>query len=200
MMRLFLKTMCVWLCIGCIQGNPIAPAWTEAELKAANTAKDVPFLDSIERDVVLYINLARLYPKKFMEIEVKEYAGTDEYVDYVKNSTYKASLIKQLKTMKALPALMPNDKMSSNADCFALESGKAGLVGHQRIKCPKMNWAECCSYGMRTGRDVAMQLLIDDKVASLGHRTICLDPTYSQIGVGFAPHKKWDYCCVLEVI
>lgn len=182
------------------QTTTINPSWTTTELATAHTAKDVRYMDDFEKEVILYINLARLYPKKFMELEAKEYNGTVKYVNYVKDSPYKKSLLKELASLKPMGALYPDSVMADNADCFAQEMGAKGTTGHNRIKCPKMNFAECCSYGMTTGRDVAMQLLIDDKVSTLGHRRICLDRTYTKIGAGFAKHKVWDECCVLEII
>lgn len=182
------------------QTTSINPSWTIAELAAAHTAKNITYMDDFEKEVILYLNLARLYPKKFMEVEVKDYTGTEKYVNYVKDSKYKVSLLKELAKLLPMAALYPDSIMADNADCFAQEMGAKGTTGHNRIKCPKMNFAECCSYGMTTGRDVVLQLLIDDKVSTLGHRKICLDKTYTKIGVGFAKHKVWDQCCVLEII
>ncbi|HTF81866.1 MAG TPA: CAP domain-containing protein [Cytophagales bacterium] len=182
------------------QNSVINSAWTAEELSNAHTAVNSLYHDEVEKETILYLNLARLYPKKFAQVEVTPYDGTPKYVNYVKGSKYKSSLIKELRSMKAVPALLPDSLMADNADCFAKESGVAGITGHKRIKCPKLNLAECCSYGMDKGRDIALQLLIDEKVASLGHRKICLDPSYSKIGVGFASHIKWGVCCVLEII
>lgn len=44
--------------------------WTTAELASANTAANAMYMSKLERDVLLYINLCRLYPQKFCELEV----------------------------------------------------------------------------------------------------------------------------------
>ena len=182
----------------CMVGH--AQAWTPEQLAKANTGKDAIFLSTIEKETIKYINLARLYPKQFAKLEVENYTGTSKYPGYVKNSPQKKSLISFLNSTKSLVVLSPNKEMFENAKCWAIESGDKGIEGHTRIKCPKKNFAECCSYGMENGRDIAMQWLIDDKVASLGHRKICLDPKYSKIGPAYHTHTKWGTCCVSEFI
>ena len=174
--------------------------WTPAQLAKANTGIDAAFLSVIEKETIKYINLARLYPKEFAKLEVENYTGTSKYPGYVKNSPQKKSLISFLNTAKSLGVLIPNKEMFENAKCWAIESGDKGIEGHNRIKCPKKNFAECCSYGMENGRDIAMQWLIDDKVVSLGHRKNCLNPKYTKIGPAYHSHKKWGTCCVSEFI
>lgn len=171
--------------------SQISHEWTKDELQHANTVKTANYLNYTEKEVILVLNLARLYPKKFVEVELKK-------VD--QKSRYKKTLIKTLNKMSPLKPLEPDSLMFLNAICFAKESGKNGYVGHKRISCEKMNFAECCSYGVGTGREIGLQLLIDHNVPSLGHRKICLDREYQSIGVGSAPHKKWTTCCVLELI
>ena len=57
------------------------------------------------------------------------------------------------------------------------------MKNEERIKCNDGNYAECCSYGMHSAKDIVMQLLIDHDVPSLGHRENCLNNEYSKIGV-----------------
>lgn len=173
-------------------------AWTADELKQANTAKDFPDFNQIEKETLLYINLARLYPKKFMEIELKDYNGPTNNSDYLKNSPYKKSLINTLRSNKALTAMVPDKPLTEFAKCFAIEQGKSGKHGHDRHKCKDGNFAECVSYGMDNGKDIAMQLLIDHSVSSLGHRKICLDKNLSRVGISFGQHKTADYLAVLD--
>ena len=180
--------------------SQVSSEWRAEEIKKANTLENVSSLNDIEKETVVVLNLARLFPKKFVQIELLNYNGPAKYGNYLKNSNYKKSLIKHMNEMKSLQALFPNDKMIENAKCFAIESGKRGYTGHKRITCEKMNVAECCSYGMETGRDIVLQLLIDHDVPSLGHRNICFTSNYSKLGVGVAKHKKWNTCCVIVLI
>ncbi|MBL0357999.1 MAG: hypothetical protein IPP72_14465 [Chitinophagaceae bacterium] len=49
--------------------------WTAAQLNEANTAADLEYLSAPEKQVILYINLCRLYPQQFAANEVKKYKG-----------------------------------------------------------------------------------------------------------------------------
>src|SRR5688572_24388862 len=152
-----------------------AQTWTSSQLLKANTAKDVSNISEVEKDAIMYINLARLYPKDFAKFEVKDYFGTVEYGDYLKDSEYRQSLIETLNTMEPVGLLYFDNGCYTSARCLAKEQAASGEMGHKRKNCVKENYAECCSYGMSTGKDIAMQWLIDDGVSSLGHRSICLD-------------------------
>ena len=171
-----------------------AQEWTNQEFETANTAKDIEVLTSGEKEVICYINLARLYPKKFAQIEIVKTNSVFE----ITNDQYLKSLINTLKRMKPVGALYFNESMFQLAKCFAQESGASGYVGHYRKTCKKGYDAECCSYGCETGRQIVLQLLIDKGVPSLGHRIICLDKSMEKIGVNIQPHAKYNNCCVLD--
>ncbi|MGC4036308.1 MAG: hypothetical protein QM764_10115 [Chitinophagaceae bacterium] len=179
--------------------NSFCQTWTEAQLDSADTAKDIEDVSDVEKDAILYINLARLFPQQFEKYEVEDYSGPAKYGDYLKNSSYRKSLIKELKSRKPVKALHFNQGMYDYAKCFAKETGDAGAVTHKRKKCADGNFAECCSYGMETGRDIALQWLIDDKIADLGHRINCLNKDYTMIGVAWHSHKKYTYCAVADM-
>lgn len=175
-----------------------AQTWTSAQLEKANTAKHSTYLTPVEKETILYINLCRLYPKDFLKNELMNYYGSEDNGNYLKNSTYRASLIKLLDSMQPVNALYFDLETFTGANCFAKEQGEAGTVGHGRKKCKVDYAAECCAYGDETGKDIALSLLIDHDVPSLGHRRICLDKGYTKIGVSVQPHKKWDVVAVLN--
>lgn len=177
-----------------------AQGWTESQLAKANTAKNSSYLTEAEREAILYINLARLYPKQFAELEVEKYYGPSKYGDYLKESQWRTSLIIDLQNREPIHALEFDATLYQDAKCFSKEMGEAGTIGHERKKCKKNNYAECCSYGMDTGKDIALQWLIDHNVESLGHRKICMDVSYSKIGISVHVHKKWQTCAVAEII
>lgn len=145
-----------------------AQEWTIDEFEAANTAKDVKDLTYEEKEVIRYINLARLYPKKFAQVEIVKTNSDFE----ITNDQYLKSLVSTLKRMKPVDALYFDESMYQLAKCFAEESGSSGYVGHYRKACKKGYDAECCSYGCERGRQIVLQLLIDKGVPSLGHRNI----------------------------
>ena len=177
-----------------------AQGWTNTQLETANTAKDIASLTSVEKDAIKYINLARLYPQDFAKYEVEGYVGPAKYGGYLRNSPYLSSLLSDLNKAIPVQALYFDNDAYENAKCFAIEQGLAGQEGHTRINCKKGNYAECCSYGMDTGKDIVLQWLVDHNVASLGHRINCLNKSYSKIGLSVQYHKVWGKVVVADMI
>jgi hypothetical protein len=175
--------------------------WTQQEIDTANTADTCSNLNQIEKNAIKYFNLARLFPQKFAAVEIPGYYGTKKYGDYIKGSPYLVTLKEQLDTLSPLPILLPIDSMISNARCFAIEMGDSGYTGHERVNCRKeKKYAECGSFGMDTGKDIVMQMLIDHNIESLGHRKNCLNPRYSKIGLALHTHTEWGHCCIIELM
>lgn len=181
-----------------VHAATLAQTWTPEQWQSAGTADSATYLSEVEREVIRYINLARMFPSQFAKYEVENYFGTEKYGEYLKSSKYRLSLLADLKKRKPCNSLRPNEALFKNAECLAKEQAKSGAVGHARKRCEKGNYAECCSYGMNTARDIALQLLIDHDVTSLGHRKICLDPQYRLVGCSAQPHKVHGDCAVLE--
>ena len=181
--------------------NLFAQTWTPAQLAKANTAKNITYLSKVEKEAIMYINLARLFPSDFIRNELVVSAGMNKGFFKMKNDRgpYQTTLVATLRKMKPVKALLFDKKLFETAKCFAKEQGASGATGHSRKKCQYGGYdAECCSYGQYTGIDVALQLLIDRGVPSLGHREICLDPYYAKIGLSLHPHKQYGTCAVLD--
>jgi hypothetical protein len=174
--------------------------FTLEQYQKASTADSISYLTKIEKEAIMYLNLARMYPSLFAEFVLEKYDGPEGYSTIEKHNSYFKSLVKKLNALKSMDALFFDAKLYQNAKCFAEETGNKGGEGHHRNKCAKENFAECISYGMLSGKDIALQWLLDDRVPSLGHRNIVLDPTYHKIGLSVHPHKKWGTCAVTEII
>lgn len=177
----------------------ISDVWTADEINSANTAQNANFLTQEEKNVILYINLARLFPKKYAEQEVVNAKGLEDYIKEHATSDYAKTLVQTLKTMKPLPAYQVSRPMYDFAKCFATESGKYGTTGHDRKTCKGGKFAENCSYGPNTGREIVLLWLIDKGIANLAHRKNCLDAEHTAAGCSIQPHKKMRYCCVIDI-
>lgn len=190
----------ITLLILLISFTNFAQTWTKEELTKANTLAKITDLTEVEKEAVMYINLARMYPKKFVEIEVKKYQPPNQaYVNLLEDSPYIESLIDELNELEPTAPYVYDEDLQEFASCFAAEQGASGYMGHKRKKCAAGNYAECCAYDMATGKHIAMQLLIDHDIPSLGHRINCLNPKYSKIGIGVADHSKATICAVLDM-
>ena len=167
-------------------------------MNQANTAAGIGHIPEQDREIIKYLNLARLFPARFAQIEVVPYLGGEKYGNYLRDSPYKTSLLKELYGRQPVKPLVFHPGMYELAVCFARESGRAGTTGHNRRECRDGYFGECCSYGMDNGREVVLQLLIDHDVPSLGHRRICLSDEYSGVGPHLTGHAEWDHCAVLD--
>ncbi len=67
----------------------------------------------------------------------------------------------------------------------------------EKMKCS--SYAECCSYGRRTGKGIALQWLLDNNIPSLAHREACLNPLFSKIGLSLHFHIIYKSCAVAEL-
>jgi hypothetical protein len=192
-----LRRFCLMLALTILclvsRANDLKKFFTPEQIVKANTGKDAGFMNDKEKKTLTVINLARLYPRQFLKFYM-DYAGPSA----VSGNTYYTTLTKELKEMDARGALMPDKDMYDLAKCWATEAGKEGVVGHERKNCDGWISAECCSYGSGSGIGVAMQLLIDDGVKSLGHRKICLSEEYKRVGICMQPHKIYGVNTVLD--
>lgn len=167
--------------------------WTDEQLDNAATASNAGYLTEDEQNAIMYINLARMYPRDFVRIELDNLTDFD-----VRNLSFLNSLKKELNSMEAEVPLAADEAIYEYAKCFAKESGAMGSVGHKRKRCPKNKYAECCSYGYKAGWDIVFQWLIDDGIAGVGHRKNCLDKNFTKIGLSIQPHKKYSVCAVAD--
>jgi uncharacterized protein YkwD len=179
-----------------------AQKWTKAQLDLANTAKNITYLTKVEKEAILYINLCRLFPKEFAQNEVIDYFLDPTLDDSTLSefASYKKTLINDLVKRKPCKALTFDKVLYSDAKCYANEISVVDREGHDRVICKKSNYAECISFGQQTGKKIALQLLIDAGVESLGHRNICLDKAYKKIGLCSTSHFRWKCCAVVEII
>ena len=174
--------------------------WTSQQIESADLARHWVGWSSVEKDVVLHTNLVRMYPLKYLKIEVKSWDYPKPYASLDKSNEYYQGLVKELRYRSALNPLKPSAELKASASCFASAQGQTGATGHDRSRtgCPELNTGENCDYGMHTGKDIVMHLLVDEGVPSLGHRENILEPSYKVIGVGHAPHRRYDVMTVQE--
>ena len=208
--KLSLLTYCcltlILLCVGVLQAckssENIVRDFTQPELDAANTAANESYLSHIEKEIFYYLNLARMSPKVFARVHLKDYEGAPGYNKGYAFDERKISLLRQLESMQPLPSIKPNQKLFDMAECFAVEQGKKGIIGHDRsgTGCSIGYHAECCSYGnYTTGLYYVLELLIDtgEGNAALGHRKILLG-NFLYMGVAHRDHAKYGKDVVLD--
>ena len=194
------KTVFIFILLA-VSASSFSQVWTKLQLEKANTAKNISYLTKPEKEAILYINLCRLFPKEFSELEVSQYQMNEDYEDSVliEFEEFKRSLQNDLLNRKACKALIFSRTLYFDAKCYSTEISKVNRSGHDRVNCKKTNYAECISFGQKTGKDIALQLLVDSGIKSLGHRKICLDKSYSKIGLSSNKHFEFEVCAVVEL-
>jgi uncharacterized protein YkwD len=199
----------------------IQSKWTTIEIGEADVARSITGISDFEKDVILYHNLVRLYPIKYLEVEILNLNEDLETKDKIKfpnswrgtdiNSDYYKSLISTLSSQKPLPKLIFDYGLSSTAKCLAKEQSLNGNIGHNRINCPQIylntsnknigyGTGENCGYGNYNGKDLVNNLLIDQDVPSLGHRNNILNSKFTKIGAGTDFHPKYETVIVVDYL
>lgn len=172
--------------------NVISSKWSSRQINQAYP-KNCSGFEEEEINVIKIINLARLFPRQFLEFEI-----LDQPSKFNMNSSYVSSLKHTLNTMVPVEKLKGSQEMKRLANCFVIEQGPKGVIGHDRFTCPDVFFGECCSYGLSNSLEIVLQLLVDEGISSLGHRKICLDSKYHSIGVSIGSHKTYGSMAVLD--
>ena len=187
--------------------------FTPAEMGAANTAGSVSNMSDEEKKVVQYMNLARMDGERFYQSfipEFLEYYNSTFGDKILPSNKYLVSLKVDLKKVKGLGLLQPMKNLQLSATFHAQDMGKMGTTGHvssdgtsgdkriQRFNPNIRCWSENCSYGMASAINIVCQLLIDNNISTLGHRTNILKSVQKKVGVAIAPHKVYRTNCVMD--
>lgn len=176
----------------CVSKPKISPE-EKWDIEAIDTARDVSYLTKKEKDVILFINMARTQPALFAKtyLEGKKVLGgayLDAYEELLKTAP--------------MPPLQPSKALALSTKAHAKDLGTSGKTGHvgsdgstlsERIKkfgAWVGNIAENCFYGESTPFDIDLALIVDEGVASKGHRKNILNPALKFIGVSIQPHNS----------
>jgi uncharacterized protein YkwD len=116
-------------------------AWSVDEIRKADTARDCAFLDASQRNTILYINLARLYPKKFADVCVRPYQKLFHgllirhpgQVDILSQEGVAAVVecVKALHAVGPMEALVPSAGITRAALDHVADQSRTGQTGHE---------------------------------------------------------------------
>lgn len=108
-----------------------------------------------------------------------------------------------------VPTLVFSAALTRAARTHVEAQGPSGAVGHgsgaggmaERIAAAGGGGGfsgETISYGAASPADAIRQLIVDDGVASRGHREILLSANYRYVGIWCGPHAAYGTMCVLD--
>lgn len=151
-----------------------------------------------------WTNYSRQRPKAFWDSIV--YPLLQVYPQF--NTSYAASLKKELYRNRKLPMIKPNLKLVRLAQSHAADLSKTGSLSHtstngtpfqQRVfkggisKCA----AENLSLGLPNPVFSLVLLYLDEGIPDLGHRNNLLNPYYVEMGIGISKAKT-NYTIVVQ--
>jgi len=183
--------------------DPLAKAYTAEERIKANTAGNTKLSDE-EKKLIFYCNLARLDGKKFAETILKPCLDG-------KSNQYIKSLYSELQSVKNLPMLTPEGILCQVCANHCVDMDKNSFYAHNSsdgtdpfVRMENSGYkgkqrAENVSAGYKNAINICLQLLVDDGVPSLAHRKSILGSKYKVIGVAITKHKKWKWCCTMDL-
>lgn len=179
----------------------------------------VNYLSSVEQSVLDEINFARTNPNAYADILAQRrqyYQGNTIKLPgavSIFTSEGVAALdeaIRVLRSTSPLPALSPSRGMSLGAKDHVNDTGPKGTVEHtgsdgsgpsqrvDRYGDPQGGVGENIQYGFNAGREIAIDLLVDDGVSSRGHRLNILNRSWSVAGVSVGSHARYGTMAVID--
>jgi uncharacterized protein YkwD len=185
-----------------------------------NTAASAGYLSSLEKEIVFEINLFRSDPARYAEKyitllavrynnKILSYPG-DVPIKTVEGVSALYECVRELKKLKPLPLLYPNDKLTRAADDHCADQSRTGKTGHvgndnsnlrtriERYGKWEKQIAENIAYGNTSARQVVVFLLIDDNVRGRGHRKTFLNPELKLVGISCGKHPEYKTMCVMD--
>ncbi len=115
-----------------------------------------------------------------------------------------------LKRQEPRPALTWSDGLWRAARDHARDQGPTGATGHAGSDGSTLDdrtkrygrWLETVGenieYGSSTAREVVIALIVDDGVASRGHRTNIFAASFRVMGAAYGPHARYRQLCVIN--
>ena len=184
-------------------------------LSKLDTARNVNYMTELEKDVVLEMNMARTNPQKYVELyiapRIAKFNGNvyDKYLLTKEGAAAVKECVSVMNAQKPLQPFQPSIGLTRAAKDQAAMQSVTDQVGHQgtdgsspfdRMKRygSYRAAAENIDYGCSNARDIIVSLLVDDGVASRGHRKNILNQSYTAVGVGCAEHKAYRCMCVID--
>lgn len=174
----------------------------------------------LELGVLAETNLARTNPTAFADHleqmlswfrgDVMYRPGDNVGVRTIEGPAAVREAIAFLRRQQSLPPLVWSAGLGRAARDHAQDQGPTGQTGHSGQDGSTMaqrmtrygEWqhtaAENIDYGSDDPRQVVISLIVDDGVASRGHRTNIFNPALRVAGVGCGPHQQYRFMCVID--
>lgn len=180
---------------------------------------DASFASAIELEVIAELNAARTDPSAYAAV-LTEYRSLISGRILARPGKIRIQLaegvkavdeaIAALRRQAALPPLALSRGLSLAAKDHAADQGRTGATGHtgsdrsdvdrrvRRYGSWDRSLGENIAYGGETAREIVIQLIVDDGVASRGHRANIYNPAFLVAGIGVGTHPVYGTVCVQD--
>jgi uncharacterized protein YkwD len=199
---------------GSAAGSRMSPRPTAALLATRND------YERLEAEVITELNAARAHPSAYasnleelipsFHDKLLDRPGWPMAIRTQEGASAVRDGINALQSQPAVGAVMGVPALSDAArDLATLQ--RDGALGHtgpdkstpgSRISAHGTwgrTYNENIAYGrFPTGRDVVVDLIVDDGVPDRGHRTNIFNPNVHFVGVGCGPHRVYGMVCVID--
>lgn len=166
------------------------------------------------------INFARQYPREYaarLRAYREHFDGRILFLPGDTNGVYTNEgtdavdeAIDFLERQAPLPALSEAEILGLAALDHAEDRGEAGATGHVsrdgatpgervRRRGGDIYVGESIYYGANSPEQVVRSLIVDDGVASRGHRTLLFTADFRFAGIGCAEHRRFQHICVVDL-
>jgi uncharacterized protein YkwD len=195
--------------------------WTGRQTTHSQIQKATPPFSQAEQDLLNEINQARAQPQVYADyleklkplFKGKQYtaAGSDVALVTLEGWDAVEDAIKFMRAAKPTGPLSPSEGLRLAASSHVKDQSASGATGHaggdkmmieQRVK-PFGKWhgdiGENLVYGDESARERILTWLIDDGVASRGHRVRIMSKNYKVAGISCGPHPEYGAMCVLAL-
>jgi uncharacterized protein YkwD len=190
--------------------------WDSAAL---DTAAGAAYLSPLEREIILELNMVRTNPAAYTAIAqawLGYYQGNliripgETAIRTNEGTAAVRELVRYLQTARPMPPLTPSTGLSRAARDHAADQGRTGATGHTGADGSSMSrrverygrWdrtiGENIDYGWDRARLIVLSLMVDDGVASRGHRTNIMNKDFRRIGVACGPHPVYGELYVMD--
>jgi uncharacterized protein YkwD len=189
-----------------------------AQATSSAAATTASYLSRLEMEIVREHNLARSDPERYASFleDLRQYFQGDRLerpgeIPIITQEGKKPvdEAIRFLRRSDPLPPVTPSEGMSLGARDHVRDHGPRGGTGHtgsdgsqpwervSRYGTWHGSMAENIAYGPNNGREVVMQLIIDDGVRDRGHRMNLFNPELRVVGVACGEHGEYRTMCVI---
>ena len=191
-------------------------------MESTKNLEDMAGVSQADRDCFLWHNKVRENPQVIipdLEAMLKKFDGKkvklSEGLNLVTQEGAPAvqEAIEFLKKQKPLCTQKWNTLMAQAAKAHTLDLGPKGLLEHDSTDGTKMadrlskygQWLKTCGENLGTcltkggdGKDVVIDLIVDDGVSSRGHRSNIFNPAFDTMGCFTGPHTQYNNMTTID--